>query len=124
MKQLDFTVFPSDEKTIQVEDDSQYGGAHCYKVQNSTGFNDGVAVYVDSYQEIQFVQKADNGDVTPGLQSEQLAYVLLDRVVKLNARFPSPQNEKMIAGLTMFLGACKERVEERINRGVMGKLEK
>ncbi len=59
-----------------------------------------------------------------GLQSEQLVLVLLDRAVKLNARFPSDHNTKMIAGLEMFLEACKERVEERMTRGVMGELKK
>ena len=34
------------------------------------------------------------------------------------------QNDKQIEGLTMYLQACKDRVEERINRGVMGELKK
>ena len=56
--------------------------------------------------------------------SEQLALILLDRVKKLNERYPSEQNDKQIEGLTMYLQACKDRVEERINRGVMGELKK
>ena len=66
----------------------------------------------------------DDGSITPGLQSEQLALILLDRVKKLNERYPSEQNDKQIEGLTMYLQACKDRVEERINRGVMGELKK
>ena len=54
---------------------------------------------------------------------EQLAYILLDRAIKLNNRFPSPQNEKQIAGLRMFLEGCEERVRDRMNRGVMGDLK-
>ncbi|WP_159461422.1 hypothetical protein [Dysgonomonas massiliensis] len=49
---------------------------------------------------------------------------LLDRAKKLNGRFPSEYNKKMIEGLEMFLEACKDRVQDRIDRGVMGKLEK
>jgi hypothetical protein len=124
MKQLNFQVFPSEEKTISVEDDIIYGGAHKYEIQNSLGFNNGKAELHDSKQTIQFVQKNDDGIMIPGVQSEQLAFILLDRCKKLNARFPSTHNEKMIIGLEMFLIACQERVEERIARGVMGELKK
>lgn len=124
MKQLDYLVYPSEEKTIHVTPDEEYGGAHHYAIQNCLGFNDGKTTYVDEAQTIQFVQKNDDGSMTAGVQSEQLAYVLLDRCVKLNARFPSAQNEQMIAGLEMFLKACKDRVQERIDRCVMGELKK
>lgn len=62
-------------------------------------------------------------DIIPGVQSEQLVIILIDRHKKLNSRFPSPQNEKMLLGLQMFLDACKERVDERIKNGVMGQLK-
>jgi hypothetical protein len=124
MKKIDATVFPSEEKTISTDVDPEYGGAHYYQIQNCEGFRDGETRYNDEFQSIQFVQKADNGDMIPGLQSEQLVLVLMDRAVKLNARFPSEQNAKMIAGLQMFLDACKERVQDRIARGVMGDLKK
>ena len=39
-------------------------------------------------------------------------------------RFPSSHNEKMISGLNTFIEACEERVQERIDRGVMGQLQK
>lgn len=124
MKHLNYYVFPSLERTIEVEEDEIYGGAHKYEIQNSIGFNNGVAEYVDSKQSIQFVQKNDDGTMIPGAQSEQLAFILLDRVVKLNSRFPSEHNDKMITGLKMFIEACEKRVKERIDRGVMGDLKK
>lgn len=123
-KIIEAKVFPSDENTIEVEDDAIYGGAHNYRILNCMGFSDGKTQYHDTVQTVQFVQKNDDGSMTPGLQSEQLVYVLLDRAKKLNARFPSEQNEKMIYGLGMFLDACRERVLDRINRGVMGDLKK
>ena len=124
MKQLDYKVFPSEQKTIQVLDDPIYGGAHFYTVQHSKGFVDGHTQYVPVETRIQFVQKNDDGTIIDGVQSEQLAYVLLDRVIKLNDRFPSEHNEKQIAGLKMFLEGCKDRVRERIERGIMGELKK
>lgn len=124
MKELDYKVFPSKEHTIQVEEDAIYGGAHHYRIRHSTGFNNGQATYVDESSDIQLVQKNDDGTIISGVQSEQLAYVLLDRAIKLNNRFPSPQNEKQIAGLRMFLDGCEERVRDRMDRGVMGDLKK
>ena len=132
--QLEAQVFPSEDKTIltMVPEGDEYGGAHEYWVTNCLGFEGGKTNYqfevVDGEpraqgQKIQFVQKDNDGTVTPGLQSEQLVYVLLDRHQKLNARFPSAQNEKMIEGLQMFIDACRDRVEERIKRGVMGQLK-
>ncbi len=124
LKQLDALVYPSDEKTISVYDDATYGGAHKYEIINCLGFNDGKTQYDTTKQTIQFVQKNDDGTMIPGLQSEQLVEVLLDRAIKLNNRFPSEQNKKMIDGLRMFIDACVERVQERIDRGVMGELKK
>jgi hypothetical protein len=47
--------------------------------------------YVDATDTIQFVHKHEDGTVTPGWQSEQLALILLDRVKKLNEKFPCEQ---------------------------------
>ena len=126
-KKLDGTVFPSEERTIIVINDPIYGGAHDYEIAPCMGFHDGKTHYdfdPENPVRIHFIQKNDNGVVIPGIQSEQLALILLDRTAKLNSRFPSPQNEKMMKGLQMFLDACKERVQDRITRGVMGELKK
>lgn len=124
MKTLNAVVFPSEEKTIEVEDCSEYGGAHTYQLKNCNGFNDGKTEYVESAQRIRFVRKLDTGKIEPGLQSEQVVLMLIDRHEKLNARFPSDQNTKMLGGLRMFIEACEERVKDRIDRGVMGNLRK
>ena len=123
MNKLNYKIFPSQEETISVRD-NEYGGAHSYVINNSIGFSDGVAKYLNSTQEIVFCDKREDGEIEPGLHSEQLAYILLDRCVKLNRLYPSDHNAKMIAGLDIFLDACRERVEERIERGVMGELKK
>lgn len=124
MKQLDYTVFPSEQKTIKVQDDPIYGGAHLYEVNNCSGFIDGETKYENDSWQLQFIEKKDDGTIIPGFQSEQLAFILYDRCLKLNDRFPSPENLQMLTGLEIFLSACKERVENRIKRGVMGELKK
>lgn len=117
-------VYPSEERTISVVEDETYGGAHCYVIRECLGFKDGATQYTNTEQVIRFVRKNDDGTMMPGLQSEQLVLALLDRHEKLNARFPSEQNAKMIAGLRMFLEACEGRVKERMERGVMGELKR
>lgn len=123
-KILNGNVFPSTHDSIFVEDDYPLSGAHDYMAQESLGFKNGEALYSPSFQTIRFVKKLEDGTIIPGLQSEQLALILIDRHKKLNDRFPSDQNQKMVDGLEMFLEACRERVEDRINRNVMGKLKK
>ena len=120
-------VYPSSEQTVFVHEEPTYGGAHLYHITNCMGFENGETQYVLSefdVQSIQFVHKADDGTITPGLQSEQLVIMLLDRHIKLDERFPSPQNKQMISCLQGFLDACQARIDDRINRGVMGKLKR
>jgi len=117
-------VYPSGVMSIFSANDPTYGGGHQYQFLNSIGFSKGAAGYVESRQEINFVKKEEDGTMTPGLQSEQLVIALIDRHKKLNAQYPSSGYNKMITGLQMFLDACKERVQDRIARGVMGDLKK
>lgn len=122
----DLIVFPSKENTIEAVKTDGYDGAHRYRVRYCVGYDSKKCKigYTDRTTTIQFVQKNDDGSIIPGLQSEQLALILLDRVKKLNERYPSEYNEKQIEGLTMFLDACRARIEDRVNRGVMGELKK
>jgi hypothetical protein len=125
MKNLETTVYPSNYPTVSVANDNDvYGGAHHYIFENCLGFANGETQYGGGTQSIQFVHKADDGTVTPGITSEQLIIALIDRHRKLDARFPSPQNKRMIEGLQIFLACCKERIDDRMNRGVMGDLKK
>lgn len=121
---LEQTVFPSNRESVAVLPDADYGGAHRYRFTNSLGFNNGEAQYAESTQEIQFVQKNEDGSMTPGLQSEQLLIALIDRHKKLNAKYPSEEGEAAITMMELALGYLEERVKKRIERGVMGQLKK
>lgn len=121
---LSTTVYPSEERTVFSADDPKYGGGHRYQFMESLGFTSGGSIYEQSRQEIHFVQKNEDGTMTPGLQSEQIIIALIDRHKKLNAQYPSAQNERMITGLQIFLDACKARIQDRIARNVMGDLKK
>ena len=126
MKDINAVVFPSTENTISVKDDAEYGGAHQYEIQECRGFNPNTQkteYSMLSTQRIRFIEKNSDGSMFHGLQSEQLVLMLIDRTNKLDARFPSPFNQKAIEGLQMFLDASKERVEDRMNRDVMGELK-
>lgn len=119
-------VFPSNLETVSVEvDNDTYGGAHKYTFQNSLGYDKdkGGALYDESEQTLQFVQKDTDGKMIPGVQSEQLLIALKDRHTKLNNKFPAPTHEKFMAGIQMALDACQERVQERMDRDVMGELK-
>ena len=118
------TVYPSTVPSVSVSTDDTYKGAHEYTFRNSLGFSNGEAQYDESYQTIKFVKKGLDGTMEPGVQSEQLVIALLDRVHKLNAVFPSPENAAQEKALLDFLAACKKRIDDRINRGVMGDLKK
>ena len=118
------TVYPSDKRTISVMPDKDYGGAHRYEMVNSLGFNNGEAQYDSSTQLIQFVQKNEDGTITPGLQSEQLLIALIDRHKKLNNKFPSREGSLAITKMEEALHWLEARVRERVNRGVMGQLKK
>lgn len=127
MKLLDATVYPSTEKTIRVDDKldgPDYGGAHCYNFQNCLGFADGQTLYENSYQEVNFVMKREDGTVQPGLQSEQLLLALIDRHKKLNEKFPSREGSLAITKMEEALHWLQARVKERMDRGVMGELKK
>lgn len=122
---LNDTVFPSEEKTVApIEVNDTYGGAHTYLVKKCAGFENGKTVYPGGITYIQFVRKNDDGSVIPGLQNEQLYIILIDRLKKLNAKFPDKRNDQQIEHLEALLSLCKERVQERIERGVMGQLKK
>lgn len=125
MRVLNETVYPSKYTTVSVvNNENAYSGAHHYVFENCLGFKNGETLYGGGTQSIQFVHILEDGTTAAGLQSEQLIIALIDRHKKLNALYPSPQNEKMIKCLEGFLGACKERIDDRINRGVMGELKK
>jgi hypothetical protein len=121
-------VYPSEKNTVfaLTNDDDVYGGAHVYRGVPCGGFENGETVYDETVflPILQFVKKNPDGTTTFGWQSEQLVLALIDRHEKMNAQFPSEQHAEQMQCLRRFLELCKERIDDRIPRGVMGKLEK
>lgn len=119
-------VFPTKEVSVGTlpSTDIDYNGAHAYVFKNCVGWVDGMTKYSGGEQLIQFVQKNEDGTIIPGLQNEQLLIALIDRMEKLNAKFPCRENSIMITKLQEALHWQEHRVKNRINRGVMGELKK
>lgn len=126
LKPLPF-VFNSDEASVffLLKPDDVYGGAHEYYLRPSIGFKDGKTQFEPTGLgiDIRFVEKRDDGKVIPGALTEQILIMLRDRHEKLNARFPSSQNEQFQRGITIALDALENRVRERMEHGVMGELK-
>lgn len=119
----DLTVYPSKTETIEVLPDDGFSGAHKYRARMCAGFVNGKTKYVDATDTIQFVHKKEDGTVIPGWQNEQLVLIMIDRIKKLNEKFPCEQNAKQIAALQDCLDACQERIDDRLERNVMGDLK-
>jgi hypothetical protein len=120
-------VFNSDEESVFVilRPGDVYGGAHQYYLRPSIGFKDGKTQFAPTATgiSINFVEKRDDGVILPGALTEQILIMLRDRHEKLNARFPSSQNEQFQRGITIALDALENRVRERMEHGVMGELK-
>lgn len=125
VKLLSTTVFPSEKKTVAVHDyDNEYGGAHKYTFINSLGYRNGKSKYDDSVQTIQFAKLDHDGTVTPGVQDEQLIIAMIDRHEKFQKLYPSEENVQIIILLYNILNLKRKRIEDRIERDVMGELKK
>lgn len=116
-------VYPSNEVTMWADPNDRYGGAHSYYLRHYIAFRDGKPTYSENLFGLQFNSKLDDGTPTEGVMSEQLLLILLDRHDKLNTVFPHATHDKFRRGLEMALEACRERVDDRVARGVMGELK-
>lgn len=121
-------VYPSTEASVfALEHGDGYGGAHDYEIITSRGIAGGRLDLTGDFEGITFLQKRDLGngnvEVRPGLQSEQLLIVLIDRHKKLDAVFPCKENKQLIGHLEAALGCIEARVRDRLERGVAGQLK-
>ena len=118
------SVYPSNVETIEFMNDD-FNGAHRYRIKLSKGYNQTKkrVDYSDKKLVIQFIQKNADGSIIPGLQDEQLILVMMDRLQKLDAKYHSDTVTKKMKALQDYLDACKERIDERLGRGVYGELK-
>lgn len=107
-------VFPSDIESIKIfekEDGSDKG--HHYSLLKTTGWDSGTYNYINEPVLLNFIKKNKKG-LFPGIQSEQLILVVLDRTIKLNKTAPCEENEIMIQACKDFLEAAAQRVMNKI----------
>lgn len=125
-------IYPAVKSSVKVFDtDDKYGGAHAYALNLTKGMQykdvDGEKIpafeYLNERLMIQFVHKSSDDEVIPGITNEQLFQVLIDRMSKLNAMFPSSENNLIIECLIKCLQLSESRTRDRLERGVAGKLQ-
>lgn len=119
------TVYPSTEQTIKVIENQKYGSAYAYSIKPMSKLENGKIIYNENNPtHLRFVQRLEDGTWAEGIQDEQLVYVLLDRIKKLDQKIPSAWNKMKIKALEIYLSACKGRVKQRIADGKFGTLKK
>jgi hypothetical protein len=116
-------VYPAQTPVIGVVVDPKYKGAHTYLFRETTGRGPKGNMYITSEQKLQFVYGIDDENTVPGITSEQLFLALLDRHIKMDVVYPSDSNKKIIQALETCLQAQKERIDERMERNVIGTLQ-
>jgi hypothetical protein len=99
MRNLEGVVYPSDKRTIMADGNDFYILAPCKSETHEYDY--------ETSQNIAFVGGID------GIQDEQLALVLLDRVEQLVGSYTTANAKKMTAGLKQFLAACKSEAKRR-----------
>lgn len=118
-------VYPSTEQTIKVIENQKYGSAYAYSINPMSKLENGKTIYNENNPTyLRFVQRFEDGTWAEGIQDEQLVYVLLDRIKKLNEKIPSAWNKMKIKALEIYLSACKCRIKERIADNKFGTLKK
>lgn len=101
------------------------GGGHVYELRESAGWdNDNQCTkFVDSAQTIHFVRKNLEGELSPGVTSEQVIQMLIHRHEELDKAFPSKENKRCVEHLKQALHQLEERAKVRVQRGVIGELK-
>lgn len=109
------------QNTVQVAPD-HFGGAHLYRIQNFTKRDEqGSWVESETSQTIQFLNRLPDGTTVEGVIDVQVIDVLIDRLVKMNGRFPDPQNNLALAHLYSARACFEQRSKERLENGKLGK---
>jgi hypothetical protein len=123
IKLVDASVFPSPEKTIScIVTDGKFQGAHDYLIRPMGSFDPATntTLYEDEGIPFLFVKKLDDGTFRPGIQTEQLLHMILDRHPKLNEVFAADTHDEFMGHIQGALNCLERRFRERIDRGVAG----
>lgn len=72
-------------------------------------------------QSLLFINKSDGAFYHDGTTNEEVIRMLIDRIQKLNAKFPCNDNLLALHNLKLALGYLEQRTRDRQARGVEGK---
>jgi hypothetical protein len=82
------------------------GSGHFYELAND--------------QRLVFLEKEAGQIIHDGTTNEELLEVLVDRITKLNAKFPCRENSIAITKIQEALHWLEARTKDRVKRGVEG----
>lgn len=110
------------------EDTSVDRSCHRYGLSPTVGFteehpNQRVFAAEDNWQEVSFCHKDDrfdNNAIQEGLDNLQVLAMLEHRMLELNRRFPSQENEDTIEAIRTAGYHLSKRDRDRVARGVAG----
>ena len=111
---IEFKVVGSSDPVVYQEIIDEDGSGHDYQIPNfykDIGNDD---------QVIHFYRLNEDGANVPGSTNEVVMRVLIDRLKKLEAKFPCRENSIAITKLEEALMWLHKRTEDRIKRGVEG----
>lgn len=109
------------QNTVQVAPD-HFGGAHLYRIQNLAERDEqGNWIESDISQALQFLNRLPDGTTVEGVIDVQVIDVLIDRLIKMNGRFPDPQNNLALSHLYSARACFEQRSKERLENGKLGK---
>jgi len=72
---------------------------------------------------LSFYEMRDDGTIINGTTNEEVIKVLIDRIRRMNAKFPCRENAVAIGKLREALSWLERRTADREARGVEGKME-
>jgi len=75
------------------------------------------------FQPVVFYEKDAEGNEVNGTTLEEMLRVSIQRLEQLNGRFPCVENEDALMHMNEALKQLNKRTEDRMKRGVEGKLE-
>jgi hypothetical protein len=113
-----------DPKTVLVElqEDACSSGGHHYLLKKTIGWSDSLdgSQFIDDWVSLDFLEKKQGGDLTPGVTVEQVVVAIIDYIQTADSNIPSDDNKAAIMCLKQVLTLMAKRTRDRMKRVVIG----